>query len=40
MVKAGKSQVRFRIRYLVFSIDLLLPAALGPGTDSISNRNE
>jgi hypothetical protein len=24
----------------IFSIDLILPAALGPGVDSASNRNE
>jgi hypothetical protein len=34
------SRVRFPMRSLDFSIDLMLPAALGPGVDSDSNRNE
>jgi hypothetical protein len=40
MLQAGRSQVRVLMRSLDFSIDLILLAALGPGVDSVSNRNE
>jgi hypothetical protein len=40
MLQAGKSGVRFPMDSLDFSIDIILPAALGPGVDSASNRNE
>jgi hypothetical protein len=41
MLLAGRSWVRFPMRSLDFSIDLILTAALwGPGVDSASNRNE
>jgi hypothetical protein len=38
VLQAGKSRVPFQM--LDFSIDLILPAALCPGVDSTSNRNE
>jgi hypothetical protein len=40
MIQGGRSRVRFPIRSLDFSIDLVLPAALWPGLDSAPNRNE
>jgi hypothetical protein len=40
VLQARRSRVRFPMRSLYFSIDLILPAALGPGVDSASNRNE
>jgi hypothetical protein len=40
MVPAVRSRVRFAVRSLDFSIDLILPAALRPGFDSASNINE
>jgi hypothetical protein len=40
MLQAGRSRVRFPTKSLDFSIDLILPAALGPEVDSASNRNE
>jgi hypothetical protein len=39
ILQAGRSRVRFQIRSLLLSIDLILLAALGPGVDSASNRN-
>jgi hypothetical protein len=39
MLKAIRSRVRFSMS-LDFSSDLILPATLGPGVDSASNRNE
>jgi hypothetical protein len=42
MLQAGKSRVRFPVRSLDFSTDLILPAAYGPGVDSateMSTRN-
>jgi hypothetical protein len=39
MIQAGRSQVRDPIDEF-FSIYLILPAALGPGVHSASNRNE
>jgi hypothetical protein len=39
-LKVGRSRVRFSMRSLDFSIDLILPAALWPGVDSATNRNE
>jgi hypothetical protein len=38
--EAGRSQVQFLMRSLDISIYLILPAALDPGVDSASNRNE
>jgi hypothetical protein len=35
MLQAGSSRVRFPMRSLDFSVDLILP-----GVDSVSNRNE
>jgi hypothetical protein len=40
MLQAGRSQLRFPMRSLDFSIDLIFPAAYGPEVDSASNRNE
>jgi hypothetical protein len=40
MLQAGRSQIRFSISSPDFSIDLILAAALWPGVDSATNRNE
>jgi hypothetical protein len=41
VVQAGRSRVRFPVRSLDFSVDVILPAPLyDPGVDSASNRNE
>jgi hypothetical protein len=41
MLQAGRSRVRFPMRSLDLSINLIFTAALwGPGVDSASNRNE
>jgi hypothetical protein len=40
MLQAGRSRVRFPMRSLDFSIDLILQAHYDPGVDSASNRNE
>jgi hypothetical protein len=41
MLQVGRSQVRDPIRWInFFSMDIILPAALGPGDYSASNRNE
>jgi hypothetical protein len=39
MLQAGRSRVRDPVK-LIFSIYLILPAALGPGVYSASNRNK
>ena len=39
-LQAGRSRVRFPLVSLAFFIDIILPAALWPGVDSASNRNE
>jgi hypothetical protein len=39
MLQAGRSRVRFPMKSLDFSIDLILPAVLCPGVDSASTRN-
>jgi hypothetical protein len=40
MLEDGKSRVRFPMRPLDFSIDLIFQPQYGPGVDSASNRNE
>jgi hypothetical protein len=40
VLQAEWSQVWFPMRSLEFWMDLILPAALGPGVDSACNRNE
>jgi hypothetical protein len=40
MLQTVRSQVWFLIRPLVFSIDLIVAAHYGPGTNSACNRNE
>jgi hypothetical protein len=40
MLQAGRSRIRFPMRSLDFSIDLILQPHYGPGVDSASNRNE
>jgi hypothetical protein len=41
MLQAGRSRVRFPMKSMDFSIDLIIPAALrDTGIDSASNRNE
>jgi hypothetical protein len=40
MLQAGRSRFRVPMRSLDFSVELILSAALGPGVDSASNRNE
>jgi hypothetical protein len=40
MLRAGRSRVRHPMRWINFSICLILPTALGPGVYSASNRNE
>jgi hypothetical protein len=40
ILQAGRSRVRFQIRSLNFSIELILPPHYGPGVGSASNRNE
>jgi len=39
-LQAGRSRVRFPMVSLEFFIDIILPAAYGPGVDSASNKNE
>jgi hypothetical protein len=40
MLQAGRSRVRIPMSSDLFPIYLLLPAALGPGVYSASNRNK
>jgi hypothetical protein len=40
VLQAARSQVRFSTKYIFFSIYPIVPAALGPGDYSASNRNE
>jgi hypothetical protein len=40
MLQAGRSRVWFQMRSFNFSIDLILPATLGPGVDLATNKNE
>jgi hypothetical protein len=40
MLKAGRYWAGFSMRSSDFSIYLILPAALGPGVNPASNRNE
>jgi hypothetical protein len=40
MIQAGRSWVRFPVRSLDFSIDLIIQPHYGPGVDSASDRNE
>jgi hypothetical protein len=40
LLQAGMSLVRDPMRWMYFSIYLILPAALSPGVYSASNRNE
>jgi hypothetical protein len=37
MLQAGRSRVRFLIRVLDFSVDLIIPRHYGPGVGSASN---
>jgi hypothetical protein len=39
VLQAGRTGVRFPMRSLDFSIDLILQLYYGPGVDSASNRN-
>jgi hypothetical protein len=40
MVQAGRWQVRKPMKLMVFPVYPILPALLGPGVNSASNRNE
>jgi hypothetical protein len=40
MLKAGKSWVRLAVRSFHYSMELTIPAALGPGVYTAYNRNE
>jgi hypothetical protein len=40
MLQVRRSQARVPMASLYFPIDLIIPAALGPGVQSASNRNE
>jgi hypothetical protein len=40
MTQTNRPRVRFLTRSFDFSVDLTLPAALAPGVDPASNRNE